>query len=49
MASNDPRVHVGLGEATRIDSVQVKWPDGKTDSFGPYDADRVLTIRRAAR
>jgi enediyne biosynthesis protein E4 len=46
MASNDPRVHVGLGEATRIDSVQVKWPDGKTDSFGPFDADRVVTMRK---
>jgi hypothetical protein len=48
MASNDPRVHVGLGDAPRVESVQVRWPEGKTDSFGPYDADRVVTIRRGA-
>jgi hypothetical protein len=46
LASNDPRVHVGLGAATRLDEVRVRWPDGASESFGPFDADRIVTIRR---
>ena len=33
LCSNDPRVHFGLGKADRIDSIQVKWPDGTGESF----------------
>ena len=46
LASNDPRVHVGLGEAARVDDVRVRWPDGKVESFGPFDGDRIVTVRR---
>jgi hypothetical protein len=28
LSASDPRVHFGLGEATRIESVTVYWPDG---------------------
>jgi enediyne biosynthesis protein E4 len=46
LASNDARVHVGLGTATRVDQVQVRWPGATTvESFGPFDADRTVTIR----
>ncbi|MGH9350307.1 MAG: CRTAC1 family protein, partial [Vicinamibacterales bacterium] len=46
LASNDPRVHVGLGTVTRVDGITVRWPDGMREAFGPFDADRVVTIRR---
>ena len=45
-ASSDPRVHVGLGAATRVDKVRVRWRDGAEESFGPFDADQILTLRR---
>jgi hypothetical protein len=45
LASNDPRVHVGLGAETRVNSVIVRWPDGRRDTFGPFDADRIVTIQ----
>jgi hypothetical protein len=45
LASNDPRVHVGLGAETRVGSVAVRWPNGRRATFGPFDADRVVTIR----
>jgi enediyne biosynthesis protein E4 len=45
LASNDPRVHVGLGAETRVNSVNVRWPDGRRETFGPFDADRIVTIR----
>jgi enediyne biosynthesis protein E4 len=46
LASNDPRVHLGLGTATRVDQVLVRWPGGPSESFGPFDADRLITIKR---
>ena len=48
-ASNDPRVHVGLGAATRVDDVSVRWVDGELESFGAFDADRIVELRRGRR
>jgi hypothetical protein len=44
-ASNDPRVHFGLGDAKMIDEVLVRWPVGRTEKFGPFLAGKhyVLT------
>jgi len=49
LASNDPRVHVGLGAETVARDVTVRWADGKTQSFGDVAADRVTVLRRRAR
>ena len=48
LASNDPRVHVGLGRATRVDQIRVRWPGGMTEAFGPFEADRSVSIRKGA-
>jgi hypothetical protein len=48
LAANDPRVHVGLGSATTADALDVRWSDGAVERFGPYDADRVVTVRRGS-
>ena len=32
-SNNDMRVHFGLGDATKIDSVEVRWPSGLTEVF----------------
>ena len=29
-------VHIGLGSATQVDSVQVRWPDGSVSNHGSY-------------
>jgi hypothetical protein len=46
LAANDPRVHVGLGAVTAVESIDVRWPDGVTERFGPFEIDRVVTVRR---
>jgi hypothetical protein len=44
LSSNDPRLHFGLGSVDVVD-VQVRWPDGKSDSFPKLAANRLITIR----
>ncbi len=46
LASHDPRVHVGLGTAERVDAVLVTWTDGTRERFGPFAAGAVHTLRR---
>lgn len=48
LASNDPRVHVGLGSETRVADVKVRWVDGSVESFGELEADRRVILRRGA-
>jgi hypothetical protein len=46
LASNDPRVHVGLGNANGVQGVTVRWPDGSRQSFGDFPADRIVTLKK---
>ena len=43
-AANDPRVHVGLGEETRVQAVEVRWPDGSQRTLEDQAANRILRI-----
>jgi hypothetical protein len=45
-SSSDPRLHFGLGAATEVASVSVKWPGGKTETFGPFAAGKLHAIRQ---
>jgi hypothetical protein len=47
--ANEPFVHVGLGTATGVDEVSVRFPDGATQAFGGFAADRVVELRRESR
>lgn len=46
LASNDPRVHVGLGTQTRVVNVRVRWPDGVVERFGDFPAGQIVTLHR---
>ena len=48
LASNDPRPHFGLGEASEYDSIEVKWPDGKIETYPSGESDRLVTIIRGS-
>ena len=47
LASNDPRIHVGLGEAPEVDEVEVRWPDGTVESYGRFPAGRIHRLRKS--
>ena len=46
LASNDLRIHVGLGEADRYDAIAVRWPDGFKEVFPAGAADRLVVLNR---
>ena len=48
LASNDPRVHVGLGQETAARDVSVRWPNGTRERFGDVAADTITVLRRGA-
>jgi enediyne biosynthesis protein E4 len=44
LSQNDLRLHFGLGSATKIDSVEVRWPSGKTEILKDVSADKIYSI-----
>jgi hypothetical protein len=44
LSQNDPRLHFGLGAATVIDKIVVKWPGGREQTLEKQPVDRMLTI-----
>ena len=45
ISQNDLRVHFGLGSATRLDAVHVRWPSGLIESFNNLSVDTINTIK----
>ena len=43
-SSNDPRPHFGLGTATRIENVEIRWPSGLVERLAPPGLDRIYTV-----
>jgi len=43
-STNDPRPHFGLGQATRVDDIEVHWPSGRIEHFTVRGVDRIVTI-----
>jgi len=44
MSTDDYRAHFGLGAVTHIDSVRVRWPDGRTQLLKDVPVDQHLTV-----
>ena len=46
MSQNDLRLHFGLGTATVVDAIEIRWPTTlKIERFTHVSANRILTIR----
>ena len=41
---NDLRLHFGIGAATMIDSLEVRWPSGTVQKFERIEPNRRLVI-----
>ncbi len=45
LSSNDPRLVVGLGGKSAVRTVEVRWPDGKTQTLSSPRLDAYQTVR----
>ena len=48
LASNERKIIFGLGGATRIDRLRIRWPSGAIQTFEGLDADREIAIVEGA-
>lgn len=48
LASNDPRVHFGLGTVTKVDGLEVFWPSGnpRRETFDVTGVDQTLVVKQ---
>jgi hypothetical protein len=44
LAQSSKTIHVGLGGATTVERVEVRWPDGAVQRVGPLGANAVHAI-----
>jgi enediyne biosynthesis protein E4 len=44
VSQNDLRLHFGLGSATRVDRITVRWPSGTAEEFSGVPADGFVLL-----
>jgi hypothetical protein len=42
------RVHFGLSTAAKIDSVEVRWPNGRIENFENLSVDAIHTLKEGS-
>jgi hypothetical protein len=43
-SSSDQRLHFGIGDASKVDAVEVHWPDGTVEKVQLPGVDRIFTL-----
>jgi len=44
LSQNDPRLHFGLGKATRVEKLEVRWPSGAVETLTDLPVDRYMVM-----
>ncbi len=47
MSSMDDRPHFGLGGASRVDTLEITWPDGRRQVLTNVEGDRYITLKQS--
>ncbi|HKS09971.1 MAG TPA: CRTAC1 family protein [Pyrinomonadaceae bacterium] len=48
-SQNDMTLHFGLGAATKVDKLEIQWPDGSTEVVEVAGVDKTITITQGKR
>jgi hypothetical protein len=48
-SASDLRIHFGLGEAKKVDLVQINWPSGSVDSLRDLDVNRLYVVEEGGK
>jgi enediyne biosynthesis protein E4 len=43
-SSNDQRLHFGLGQASKVDAVEIRWPSGSVEQVSLPSVDRFFAV-----
>lgn len=46
LSQNDFRLHFGLGKGEQIESVEVRWSDGKIEKISGVEPNRIVTVKQ---
>jgi len=49
LSQGDPRMHYGLGKATKADRVEIRWPNGKVSELPDVNANKILRVVQPAK
>src|SRR5437763_10734187 len=44
-SAQDPRLHFGLGQHTRVDMVEIRWPSGELTELRNLKCDQILAVK----
>jgi hypothetical protein len=44
-SAQDPRLHFGVGQHTRVDMVEIKWPSGELTELRNLKCDQILAVK----
>jgi enediyne biosynthesis protein E4 len=48
MSASDPRIHFGLAQRTKIDSLEITWPSGQIDRLTNLPMDQIIAVKEGA-
>ena len=47
-SQNDQRIHFGLGASTRIERLEIRWPNGLEEMWADVGIDRIVTLKEGS-
>jgi hypothetical protein len=48
-SQNDLRVHFGLDQAKRVETLEIRWPSGTVDTLKDMDVNRLYVIQEGGK
>jgi enediyne biosynthesis protein E4 len=45
---NDSRLHFGLGANNKVEQIEIRWPNGETETIKDISANQILTIKEGS-
>jgi hypothetical protein len=49
LSASDPRIHIGLDQSKKAETVEIRWPSGQVDRFSDVSADSMYRCREGSK
>lgn len=44
-SAQDPRLHFGLGDRSKVDAIEIRWPSGSLTKLADIKADQIIAVK----